>query len=132
MRKLGKGQSVVFCVAEEIRTKIHDHTSKRCGAGVSVADVLRWAVSETYAEIRQSIPLWAEQGLRFVRHEELWSDMGRESGTPMSREQAGEFLEAEAQTIESRYRPRPRLDASVESAQALLSESKVARILETV
>jgi hypothetical protein len=130
MRKLGKGQSVVFCVTEEIRTKIGDHTSKTRDTGVSVADVLRWAVSETYNEIRQSIQLWVEQGQRYVRHEEIWSTISPEDEVHLDQEQASEFLEAEAQSLERRYRPNPQTCAAADSGHEMQSETKSARIWE--
>ena len=130
MRKLGKGQSVIFCVTEELRSKIHDLTLKTRDAGVSVADVLRWAVYETYAEIRQSIPLWAEQGLRFVRHEQLWSDMCTGDLANVTGKQAGEFLEPEAQSLENRYRPHLQPDTAIGSTPTSSDDAKVAHIWE--
>ena len=128
MRKLGKGQSVIFCVTEEIRSKIHDHTSTHRDAGVSVADVLRWAISETYTEIRQSIPLWAEQGLHFVRHERLWGSICTAGLANISGKQAGEFLQAEAQSLESRYRPHLQPDTAVETTRTTSNDTKAAHI----
>ena len=130
MRKLEKGQSVIFCVTEEIRAKIHDRTSKKRDAGVSVADVLRWAIFETYTEIRQNIPLWAEQGLRFIRHEQLWEGMCAAGLANISGKQAGEFLEAEAQSLESRYRPHVQPDTAVETTRKPLDDTKAAYIWE--
>lgn len=65
MRKLGKGQSVVFCVPEEIETKILTCTFKPDNASIDVLDVLSWAISETCVDVSRSMPLWAAQGKRF-------------------------------------------------------------------
>ena len=46
----------------------------------------------------------------------------------VSGEQAGEFLEAEAQSLEQRYRPLLQSDTAVESTRVLLDETKVAHI----
>lgn len=77
MRKLGKGQSVVFCVPEEIRSKILSIIGKPSGYDIDVSEVLRWAVSETWADMQRSIPLWAIQGERFERQNNLWSKARR-------------------------------------------------------
>jgi hypothetical protein len=100
MRKLGKGQSVVFCVSEEIKTKIEECTSKQLGSKIEVTDVLSWAISETLADLRRSLPLWGTQGRRFEDHKHLLN------GANTTDEQARMFLEDEAQSLEYRYRPR--------------------------
>ena len=64
-RKLGKGQSVVFCVSEEIQTKIKAARRHSSGSAITVFDVLFWSISEIYNEIRRSMPLWATQAERF-------------------------------------------------------------------
>ncbi|KAF2158953.1 hypothetical protein M409DRAFT_71367 [Zasmidium cellare ATCC 36951] len=95
MRKLGKGQTVVFCVTEEIRTKIlESRPATREGAEVSVSDVLHWSICETFSE-----------------------NLGE---TSLAREWALEFLEDEAQDLESRYRPRK---ASAAALSTLASSS---------
>jgi hypothetical protein len=99
MRKLGKGQSVVFCIPKEIQAKILACTSARYAAKIGVSDVLVWAISETWADLRRSMPIWAAQGRRFEEHKDLLQ------GTKTTKEQAEKFLEAEGQSIEDRYRP---------------------------
>lgn len=121
MRKLGKGHSVAFCIPEEIQTKIHERTSRPHGAKIEVAHVLTWAISETWADLRRSMPLWATQGRRFENHKHLLH------GATTTNEQAEQFLEEEAQTIEYRYRPRSqshlgtqRLDSWDESSENII------------
>jgi hypothetical protein len=124
MRKLGKGQSVVFCVSEEIKTKIEERTSKPSGFKIEVNDVLTWAISETWTDLRRSMPLWATQGRRFEDHKDLLN------GADTSNEQAREFLEDEAQSLEYRYRPRP-LEQSKEAQLKGwdMSNPKIAQII---
>lgn len=106
MRKLGHGQSVVFCVPEEIQTKIVARTSKSDNEQIEVSDVLLWAISETCVDIRRSMPLWAAQGQRFITQSALW-DRARVGGEyRMSKDEAEKFLENESQSLENRYRPR--------------------------
>ena len=111
MRKLGKGQSVVFCVPEEIKAKILARTFKPVDASIDVSDVLIWAISETYIDTRRSMPLWATQGQRFERQSEIWAEAHSERGISMTVDQANKFLEVESQSLEDRYRPRSITDA---------------------
>ncbi|TVY87635.1 hypothetical protein LAWI1_G008611, partial [Lachnellula willkommii] len=106
MRKLGKGQSVVFCVPEEIKTKILARTSKHDDADIELSDVLNWAISETCVDIRRSMPLWAAQGRRFEQQREIWAEATTDDGITLSKDQAEKFLEDESQTLDTRYRPR--------------------------
>ncbi|TVY48539.1 hypothetical protein LOCC1_G001313 [Lachnellula occidentalis] len=106
MRKLGKGQSVVFCVPEEIKTKILARTSKPDNADIELSDVLDWAISETCVDMRRSMPLWAAQGRRFEQQHEIWDEARTDNGITLSKEQAETFLEDESQTLDTRYRPR--------------------------
>jgi hypothetical protein len=99
MRKLGKGQSVVFCIPKEIQAKILACTSARYAAKIGVSDVLVWAISETWTDLRRSMPIWAAQGRRFEEHKGLLQ------GTRTTKNDAEQFLEVEGQTIEDRYRP---------------------------
>ncbi|KAL4796122.1 hypothetical protein BDV19DRAFT_388541 [Aspergillus venezuelensis] len=111
MRKLGKGQSVVFCIPKEIKNKIISIVGKSNARDIEVLDVLRWAVSETWIEMQRSIPLWAVQGQRFERQRALWDKTRSDGKIQLSTSQAEGFLEPESQTLEQRYRPRS--DSSV-------------------
>ncbi|EQL02661.1 hypothetical protein OCS_01620 [Ophiocordyceps sinensis CO18] len=106
MRRLGQGQSVVFCISEEIRSKVCSESGKPTGSDIDVSDVLMWSISETYADIRRGLPLWAMQGERFERQSAVWHLCTGSSGIQMPLVQAERFLETEAQTLEERYRPR--------------------------
>ncbi|KAM3434565.1 hypothetical protein NHJ13734_005956 [Beauveria thailandica] len=105
MRKLGHGQSVVFCVSGEMQSRIHMATSKPSDSDVGVDDVLMWAVTETHADLRRLMPLWAIQGARFYHQKTTWDSATTENGITLTKVQAQAFLEEEAQTIENRYRP---------------------------
>ncbi|CAG1982711.1 unnamed protein product [Fusarium graminearum] len=90
MRKLGKGQSVEFCVPWEIEQKIANLKTRESPGSrqVTIPDVLNWVISETCLDLRKAIPLWLNQG----------GDDG-----PGWAEQ---FLEDESQTLDQRYRLR--------------------------
>lgn len=106
MRKLGRGQSVVFLIPEEIQTKIRSRVSKSGDTTLDVSDVLQWAISETMFESSRNIALWAVQGSRFMRQSRVWKEHGGRMGLTM--DAAKKLLEADARTLEDRHSARPR------------------------
>lgn len=104
MRKLGKGQSVEFCVPWEIEQKIVrlKAREKHGRREITISDVLSWVITETCLDLRRAIPLWLSQGVRFNRQNVFWS---QRQGNSISK-WAEQFLEEEAQTLDQRYRPR--------------------------
>ncbi|KIW91627.1 uncharacterized protein Z519_07595 [Cladophialophora bantiana CBS 173.52] len=105
MRKLGEGQSVVFCVPEEIEIKIQKHAVKPENAVIDISDVLCWAMSETGTDMRRSMPLWAAQGNRFEHQNALWADARSDGEVRMSQTHAERFLEKESRSLDDMYRP---------------------------
>ncbi|OCK75836.1 hypothetical protein K432DRAFT_429141 [Lepidopterella palustris CBS 459.81] len=101
MRKLGKGQSLVFYVPEEIRRKISKLRNIPKGRPIETVDVLMWSVCETWDEFHKSIPLWARQGIRHQRQEVVW----KQTKTHMHPSIAEKYLEDDGQTLEQRYTP---------------------------
>ncbi|KLU86149.1 hypothetical protein MAPG_05168 [Magnaporthiopsis poae ATCC 64411] len=105
MRKLGKGQSITFCVPQEIETMI---LQQRVGIdSIEVMDVLEWAIQETILDYHRSIPLWAVQGLRYAHQKSIYCQTG--SGEQMTQDVTSKLLEDEAQTINDLYRPGERV-----------------------
>lgn len=121
MRKLGKGQSVVFLVPPEISTKIRERTAKPFNRQIEVVDVLCWSIGETWLDISRSMPLWAVQGHRFEKHKHLLH------GANTTSELAEAFLEDEAQSLEARYKPMAR-DGSSQFEGWDMSNQDIARI----
>lgn len=106
MRKLGQGQSVVFCVPREIQGKIQENMRSYTALDkITVVDVLLWSMSETHSETRRSMPLWTIQGERFMQQMKIWKGMKKNDETSLSKALAEQLLEDEAQSIENRYRP---------------------------
>lgn len=106
MRKLGKGQSVIFCIPEEVKSSILKLSGKSDQSDIDISDVLQWAIAETWMDTQRSMPLWATQGQRFERQCTLWNEARQKDQLQMSASQAEKFLEPESQTLEQRYRPR--------------------------
>lgn len=103
MRKLGKGQSVMFCGSTEIERKILRCSGKTHCDTIEVADVLQWSISETCISMKKSIPLWATQGIRYQRRYMGWSRSSGGRGKGAVSEIAKSLLEPEAQTLQDRY-----------------------------
>jgi hypothetical protein len=99
LRKLGKGQSVVFMAPQEICTKICERTTQTPDEPISVVNVLCWSIGETWQDLSRSMPLWAVQGHRYETRKHLLH------GANTTVSQAQQFLEDEAQSIEDRYTP---------------------------
>ncbi|KAL3483630.1 hypothetical protein BJX62DRAFT_249297 [Aspergillus germanicus] len=109
MRKLGRGQSVVFFIPREIEQKIRvlrGQEPSSSSPNITVADVICWAITETCADLRKAVPLWLRQGLRFTEHRTLWEDMKIQTDRESRLEYAKRFIEDEAQSLDRRYRPR--------------------------
>jgi hypothetical protein len=67
MRKLGYGQSVVFCAPPEVDRRIRDIENIDSSCPVKVIDVLSWVMSNTCTDIEHHIPHWVQQGVDFHR-----------------------------------------------------------------
>ncbi|KAJ6785676.1 hypothetical protein PWT90_00969 [Aphanocladium album] len=108
MRKLGRGQSVVFFVPREVEHQIcllrGDGVLAK--VGITVADVLCWAITETCNDLRRAIPLWLNQGLRFNKQQSLWGELGDPTGAISRPDCAKQFMEDESQSLDRRYRPQ--------------------------
>jgi hypothetical protein len=106
MRQLGHGQTVMYFAPTEVHQKISDVTQKRSpGSGIQAVDVVRWAIDETCASIRHSIPLWASQGLSYHNRRKAWLDYsGSDSNDHLDGENLLDGLkEPESQTLEEMY-----------------------------
>ncbi|KAH8744369.1 hypothetical protein F5883DRAFT_722279 [Diaporthe sp. PMI_573] len=139
MRKLGKGQSVVFCAFPEMQHKIRARLGTPTNKPITVSDVLGWSIYETWDETLRSIPLWATQGIRHQRQSIIWDRAeakGAQGGLVFSAEDINDYLEDEAQTLEQRYRRNVRgngVDAVPESAdkEPILAGEELRQIKRT-
>ncbi|OAA37893.1 hypothetical protein NOR_06970 [Metarhizium rileyi] len=105
MRQLGKGQSVVFCVPEEIVHRIRLSLSKPTLSRIHVSDVIAWSISETWIDAKRCMALWAMQGKRYDNQQKLWTSYRDGGRKIMPRQLAEKFLEGEAKTLKMRYKP---------------------------
>ena len=64
MRKLGHGHSVMFFAPLEVDLSIRAVTGKKDPTiRVTTVDILCWAIHETWTDIQQRAPYWAQQGM---------------------------------------------------------------------
>lgn len=103
MRKLGKGQSVMFCGPMEVENKILRASGKPECANIEVADVLQWSIAQTCIHTKRCVPLWATQGIRHQRRHIAWSEYSSNDCEESALKIAKSLLEPEAQTLENRY-----------------------------
>ena len=123
MRKLGKGQSIVFCASMEVHHKILESRSKSQGA-IEVADVLKWCIASTCNHTRKCIPLWATQGVRYQRRHVACSQSWGTTEGDFRRHLAASMLEEEAQSLQQRYGAE-----GIQREEQILSENVVERQL---
>ncbi|KAH0835817.1 hypothetical protein J3R83DRAFT_9676 [Lanmaoa asiatica] len=73
MRKLGHGHSVTFFAPPEVDRSIRAATGKKdSNIRVSTVDILCWAIHETWADIQQRAPHWAQQGMSHKSRHDAW------------------------------------------------------------
>ncbi|KAK7755219.1 hypothetical protein SLS62_002724 [Diatrype stigma] len=74
---------------------------------LTVAHVLLWSISETWIDTEKSIPLWAVQGFRHQRQEDIWNKrIADEPNLALDCHDLDGYFEEEAMSIEKRYHPR--------------------------
>ncbi|KAL7275320.1 hypothetical protein RUND412_001745 [Rhizina undulata] len=139
MRKLGHGQSVMFCAPPEIHWNILKTADKSSSAVVEVLDVLGWAMTETCINAESIVALWANQGINYETRQNAWlkychghEDAGS-GGISAGRLLLNTLLEPEAQTLEQLYNsdhhgPLP----STQSSQSSIFPSFTDRISLTL
>lgn len=106
VRKLGKGQTVVFCVSEEIKNKIIECGNDPSTGKVEISDILRWTIKETWTDIDRSVFHWETQGVRFAKHSALRKEYTKDGKLGLTEQRAREFLEDEAKSLHDRYHPK--------------------------
>ncbi|KAK2813760.1 hypothetical protein FQN50_000158 [Emmonsiellopsis sp. PD_5] len=116
MRKLAKGQSLLFCAPADIQRQILQRSGKQACRDIEISDVLKWCISETWAHTRKCAPLWATQGLRYLRHSIAWANASNADSEGFPMDMAKCILEKEAQSIEERYG----IEKSISEEQVIL------------
>ena len=102
MRKLGHGQSLLFIAPQEVDRKIREAAGKSLSDVVRSADILRWVMQETCADIQHHTPHWCQQGIDYLRRKEDWSKFCSSTTTDTSILQRS-WLQPESRTLEYMY-----------------------------
>ncbi|CZR56441.1 uncharacterized protein PAC_06329 [Phialocephala subalpina] len=97
LRKLGNGQSVIFCAPLEVQSKILECSGKKDAKLIEVEDVLLWTVRNSWDFTKKGMPLWATQGMRHYRRRAACDLSGEVPQIPLG------ILEPEALTLDERY-----------------------------
>ena len=111
MRQLGKGQSVMFFAPGEIDRRIRSLIpgGPKSENGISVIDILRWAMYETCEDIDHHLPHWAQQG---VDHHRRFSAYEQYRSTKDITVLKSAWLQRESRTLEEMYDPASRAQAA--------------------
>ncbi len=127
MRQLGNGHSVMFFSPGEVDRRIRDRIPSEVAYDgcIRVIDVLRWAMQETYEDIRHRLPYWAQQGLdhhnRFTAYKEH-----RSTGHLETLRNA--WLQPESRTLEETYIARPGAIVSSETYSTPYLRERIERL----
>lgn len=102
MRKLGHGQSVMFCAPVEVDRQIRStrDSNPLDPAPVTVSDVLIWVMFRTCSEIARHIPQWVQQGIDYENRRKGDIDFSRDSDVELLRKA---WLQPATQTLEEMY-----------------------------
>ncbi|KAK7694114.1 hypothetical protein QCA50_003690 [Cerrena zonata] len=100
MRKLGHGQSVMFCAPPEIDRRIREITNLSPDVSPRVDNIIRWAISETSSEIERSIPQWAQQGVEHNRRKKAYETYSASSDVETL---CDAWRQRESKTLEELY-----------------------------
>ncbi|KAF8551736.1 hypothetical protein OG21DRAFT_1498931 [Imleria badia] len=105
MRKLGHGHSVMFFAPHEIDRSIRALVSKNDpNTQVTTVDILCWAIQETWNDVQQRAPYWAQQGMSHKSRYNAWS---RFCNNDLTRKQLSDvWLQPEQKSLTNLYAPR--------------------------
>ncbi|KAF8557885.1 hypothetical protein OG21DRAFT_1504871 [Imleria badia] len=104
MRKLGHGHSVMFFAPPEVDRSIRAVTSRTDATiQVTTVDVLCWAIRETWTDIQQRAPYWAQQGMQHKSRYNAWSQFCNNELAPEQLSDA--WLQPEQKSLADLYAP---------------------------
>ncbi|KAF8545391.1 hypothetical protein BDD12DRAFT_919880 [Trichophaea hybrida] len=106
MRQLGDGHSVMFFAPTEVHQKILDISNRR-SRNPGAIDVVKWAIGETCIAIKNSVPLWASQGLSYHKRQNAWLEYWKKGSSvhKCSDNLLASLRERESQTLKKLYSP---------------------------
>ncbi|KAN0075565.1 hypothetical protein V8E55_011588, partial [Tylopilus felleus] len=104
MRKLGHGLSVIFFAPLVVDQSIRVLVSKKDPTTrINTANVLCWAINETWTDIQQLAPNWAQQGMN---HKSRYDALSRFFDDEITQEQLSDaWLQPECKSLANLYAP---------------------------
>lgn len=106
MRLLGDGQSVIYCVPNDIQSQIKASANRSTKQPPSIEDIIYWSIEQTAIETGQLLPIWAKQGRRYVQQSKTWAQIRESPDMSLRRASANTFKETGIRTIKSLYQPQ--------------------------
>ena len=104
MRKLGHGHSVMFFAPLEVDLSIRAVAGKKDPTTrVTTVDILCWAIHETWTDIQQRAPYWAQQGMSHKSRYDAWSRFCKNDATP--KELSDAWLQPDLKSLADLYAP---------------------------
>lgn len=100
MRKLGNGQSVMFCAPPEVDRYIRSTGMIEPSDSVKVVDVLTWVMMRTCSDINRHIPHWVQQGIDYDQRRKGDIEFSRHPDVELLKEA---WLQPAAQSLEEMY-----------------------------
>jgi hypothetical protein len=110
MRQLGSGHSVMYFAPTEVHNKIlyiSKQRNDKKSEDIEAMDVLQWVIDETCRSIRDGVPLWATQGLGYLKRQAAWNNY-RAPGSDFEGDidrLLEELKDQESQSLEELYGP---------------------------
>ena len=104
MRKLGNGHTVMFFAPLGVDQSIRSVTHKEDrNIRITAADVLKWAIHETWTDIRQQAPYWVQQGINHKKRCDAWNSFCSDE---ITRDQlADAWLQSDVKSLVDLYAP---------------------------
>ncbi|KAG9080244.1 hypothetical protein FRC06_006897, partial [Ceratobasidium sp. 370] len=100
MRKLGHGQSVMFCAPTEIDTQIRKVARRTSQDQIHTSDILLWAMLETCNDLEHHISHWAQQGIQYNRRADGQKDFAQTGDTERLKDS---WMTAESRSLQEMY-----------------------------
>lgn len=100
MRKLGHGQSVMFCAPPDIDRRIREVEGLSPDVCPQVSHIIKWAILETLSEVQKYIPQWAQQGVDHAQRQEAYVAYSASSSVDALRDA---WRQRESKTLEELY-----------------------------
>lgn len=110
MRRLGHDHSVMFFAPHEVDQSIRAVAAKEDqNIPITTTDILRWTIRETWIDIEERAPYWAQQGISHKSRYDAWTGFCNDD---LTREKLAEaWLQPETKTLVNLYAPFQPQDA---------------------